>query len=65
MASFLTQVLKMKVNEVTPQSMYNSLWAHESVELEPPRGFFDVWAQKRLGLPVDFRGKGSLPSDSF
>ena len=57
MASFLTQVLKMKMNEVTPQSMYNSLWA---VELEPPRGFFDVWAQKRLGLPVDFRRKKQL-----
>jgi len=56
----MMEVLKMNMNEVTPQTMYNSLWAHESVGLEPPRGFFDVWAQKRLGLPVDFRMKGQL-----
>ena len=56
----MMEVLKMNMNEVTPQAMYNSLWAHESVGLEPPRGFFDVWAQKRLGLPVDFRRKGQL-----
>ena len=48
--SSLSSIMLNRMQEATSQAIANALWAHEVVDLEPPRELLDCWARDNLGL---------------
>ncbi|KAL7467025.1 hypothetical protein ACHAXS_007295 [Conticribra weissflogii] len=55
--SSLSAIMLNRMQEATSQAIANALWAHEIVDLQPPRELLDCWAHENLGLIAAF-GKG-------
>mmetsp|Transcript_18267 Transcript_18267/g.37965 ORF Transcript_18267/g.37965 Transcript_18267/m.37965 type:complete len:388 (+) Transcript_18267:1-1164(+) len=55
--SSLSAIILNRMQEATSQAIANALWAHEIVDLQPPRELLDCWAQENLGLVAAF-GEG-------
>lgn len=46
----MNSVLMGSLDKATPQTIANALWAHDSVNLVPPRQLFDSWAKEKLDI---------------
>jgi len=48
--SCMNAVLMRQLDKSTTQAIANALWAHDSVDLQPPRLLFDSWAKEKLDI---------------
>lgn len=48
--SCMNAVLMRQLDKSTTQAIANALWAHDSVNLQPPRLLFDSWAKEKLDI---------------
>lgn len=47
---YMSHVIMMHLSKTTAQTIANSLWAHDRVELEPPPQLLDRWLRERLDV---------------
>ncbi len=48
--SSMNTVLMRQLDSATTQTIANALWAHDTVNLQPPRQLFDSWAKEKLDI---------------
>ena len=46
----MNTVLMRQLETATTQTIANALWAHDNVDLQPPRQLFDSWAKEKLDI---------------
>ena len=46
----MNAVLMRELDTATSQTIANALWAHDNVDLQPPRQLFDSWAKEKLDI---------------
>lgn len=46
----LSGVVIDKINDTTAQTIANTLWAHKTMDLRPPRKLIELWASQKLGI---------------
>ena len=54
--SCMNSIVMRNLDQATTQTIANTLWAHDRVNLTPPQQMFDSWAKEKLdiiGLYVD------------
>jgi len=46
----MNDVIMLQLSEVTPQTLANSFWAHDRVQLQPPQQLLDGWLKERIDV---------------
>lgn len=57
--SCMNAVLMRQLDKSTTEAIANALWAHDSVNLQPPRLLFDSWAKEKLDIVGLYRYNGT------